>query len=301
MNIGWLLAAGLAALVWPAVAQTPENRLTSQPRPPRMSEDGDRPPPPPPGAALFDLTPGDHAPLRPGEVEELTAFAEAHMPRVYSALEMLQRRDPERYEQQLVRQVPRLRQMKRVYEFSPQIAELIRAHTENRFQVHRAVRLMERADDDSALADRTQLHIRELLAANVRIEIEALTAYADALEARRTERAERLVEWLLAPDLDLAAQPAPVRAAVERYRDAATDAERAAVKDEMRRVAVERITAEIAALRERVEQLRTEQEAEVDRRVQEALEHRPGDWPGRGLGPGAGPRERRRERGEQEE
>lgn len=301
MTVGWLMAVVLAASPWSAVAQSP---LTTRPQRPCQPSDGDRPPPPP-GAALFDLAPSDHAPLRTGELEELTAFAQERMPRVYRALEMLQRRDPERYQQQLERQVPRLRQMKRVYEFSPQIAELIRQHTENRFQVHRAVRLMERAGDDSALADRTRQHIRELLAANVRIEIEALTAYADVLETQPTERAEKLVAWLLRPDLDLATQPGPVREAVERYRNAATDAEREAVKNEMRQVALERMTAEIQALRQRVEQLRLEQEGEVDRRVQDALEHRPGEWPRRGPGPGAGPgagqRGRWHERREQSE
>jgi hypothetical protein len=245
---------------------------------------------------LFRIAPEDRGPLRPGEEQELLTFARARLPRIAEALETLQQRDPEKFRERLAEHAPRLRHLRRIYDLSPRLGDILRTYSLNLVEIERRSRDLTRGEAASAERDQQVAALRERLAENVRLECEGLETLAGQLEDRRAERtAERLAN-LTTADVDPAALPPHVRDLVAAYQNAATDEERAAAREKLQVAAAQHVDLEIAALRERAAHMRQRAEEETDRRLERVLEGRGREE--RSAPPhgeeGATPRERRR-------
>ncbi|MEW6198256.1 MAG: hypothetical protein AB1601_06280 [Planctomycetota bacterium] len=227
------------------------------------------------GRHLFRLLPEDRRPLAPGEDEELLAFVRQHMPRLAEALERLRERDPDRFRARLSEQAPRLRHLRRIHELSPRLSEIVRQHAENMLQVHRTLRSLRNVAPTTAEAALLEQQARQRLTDAVRLEIEALSVMAAALEQHQAERvAERTASWL-ADDADLTDAPDEARTAVAAYRGAGTDVARDAARVTLEQAATAQVANEIAGLRGQAQRMETNVPAEVDRRLTELREPRP--------------------------
>ncbi len=233
---------------------------------------------------LFDLAPPDRGPLQPGEAEELLHFAEEHLPRFYQALEQLRRRNPERFRQQLAEHAPRLRQLRRIRETSPVVADIIEAHAENGFKVRRLLRRLGYTPRDTAEFDNTWQKIRARIAENVRLEISMLNILADELEKRRRERIDQRYEHVIVPDTDLTAEPARLRAAVAGLHAAESETERAEARVTVRNLITNQVVGEIKALRERAACMAGSAATQVDGRMERLRERLERRGHGRGRG-----------------
>ncbi len=309
-----LLAAVSLALPW-AAGQQPERGPGHLGRPPRPP-DGQRPPqtqdagrsPQTQGAGheprfgprgdwhgrpgieevwlrFFRPAPEDQGPLKPGEEDELIAFAKEHAPRIYRALDWLRERSPEKVRQKLAENAPRLRHLRRLYERSPQLGRIVETYAENLFEVQRGAGALQRTAAGSADYEHDVQRLRELVSENVRLESDALEALAGELEANRDQRIENRMRYLLSDEADPIREPEKLRDLVARYRDAADDAQRSALRDLLRDAVTQQVADEIQGLRERAARMKGKAAEEVDRRMERLLEPRPG--------PGDGPPGRR--------
>lgn len=234
-----------------------------------------------PGAELLRPLPEDEGPLQPGEADELIEFARRNVPFVHRALRRMEDSAPDEFERRLERAAPRLRQLKRIFDRNPQLGERIVRFAENQQRIRIAKRNWDEGDRSPALRQRVMQEVRPLLAENMRIEQDVLRERLDDLTSRREVQIDREVERLTADGLDPADVPADVRELLRKYRDAATDADRDALRRQLRRVGAERIDSEISALRERVNRMRNNAAREVDRRVGRFFDSPPHDRPPR--------------------
>ncbi len=244
------------------------------------------------GRHFFHLGPRDHGPLRPGEEEELLAFAQERLPHIHKALEGLRRRNPGRFRARLEEHAPRLRHLRRVYQRNPEIGGIMQKLAENEFRIRRGLHTLRREPPDSALFDAARQKTRELVADNVRLEIDVLTAYVGMLENERAERIENRVVDLIGAEADLAVASPRVREFVDAYHAAVGEAEREGARERIRQGVNRQLDAEIEALHQRIERMREKVPEEVDRRLErhlEAAQRRDGERRGRPRGPGRGP------------
>ena len=220
---------------------------------------------------LFRPEPQDNDPLADGEEKELLAFAQEHMPRFYRAMENLRRKKPDRFESRLREHVPRLRQLRRIFESSPRIGEIILQHAENEYKVRRVTRVVHDERPDSPLHQRAMHELRQRVSTGVRLEIQVLEVMVAEREAQREQRiADRVTYWL-ADDADLATLPQEARELVQAYRDATDDETRQQAREQIERAATRWEGAETGALRKRINDWRSATEAEVDSRIQRLL------------------------------
>lgn len=235
-------------------------------------------------ALLFRPRPQDLGPLRPGEADTLMDFAKERMPRLYAALDWVRGRRPGMFQQRLDQMAPRIRQLKRVYERSPELGDALRGHMESMFEIRRRMQVLQDNEPGSALRERTIDELRDLVADSVSHETEALKLLADELDKRRDARIEGWMGYLLAaPAEDLARVPEELRAQVDAYHSARGDSERASARDRLREQVATFATSDVRALRERVEMRTANAADEVDRRLQSLIEdaNRPGPPDGR--------------------
>lgn len=220
------------------------------------------------GQRLLRPSPEDQGPLRPGEEDELLAFAREHMPRFYQLMDGVRQRSPERFRERLAEQAPRLRHLKRVFEYSPRVGRSIQAHAENLFKIHREARAWRAAAPESPERERALQAIRPLVAENVRLEADALDGLADALAARRDTRIEERVAYLTGDQADLSAGPEKLRLLVAAFQSAAAGSERDAAREQLRGAVAAQLNEELATLRQRATDMRTRADQEVDERMQ---------------------------------
>ena len=223
------------------------------------------------GPGLFRASPEDRGPLQPGEEQELLQFAQEHAPRVYSALDLLKQRSPERYQARLAQVAPRLRQLRRIYATNPRLGEVIQNHTDTGFEIEQLAKALRQRDSGTPEYDRDRQVLRERIAQSVSAEIEALELYAAQLEAERAARVPAMVEHLTGGRAELAELPPPVREAVQAYRDAKTDAEREQALARLQAGAERRLTQEVETLRKRAAELRATADKQVDKRLERWL------------------------------
>ena len=232
----------------------------------------------------------DRGPLKPGEDAELLAFAQEHMPRLHEALAALRTANPQLFQRKLGENAPRLRHLRRVFQASPELGQLIRKYSENQFELQRLARQLRPRPGSEAAAERVVQEARPLVAENVQIEIEALELLQKQLQEHRAVRIAARMRYLQDRGADLAAEPEWVQQLVERWRAAGgSDSERAAAAAELRAGIERQVEAEIAAAGERAAEMRERGAAEVDARLERFREgsRRDGRSPGR-----MGPRDR---------
>jgi hypothetical protein len=224
---------------------------------------------------LFRVGPEDQGPLRAGEADELLEFARDHLPRVHAALDALRRRNPERFAKKLGEHAPRLRHLRRVYQLSPRLGAIIQGYAENLVDIDRGAGALRSAADDSADRQQQLERLRALVAENVHLECEGLEVLASQLEQRRKERTSNRLALLTGDELDPAELPPRVRMLVKAYRAAETEQDRAVLREKLRAAAARHAELEVAALREKAEQMRRRAEVETDTRIERLLQPAP--------------------------
>jgi hypothetical protein len=243
-----------------------------------------------PGTRLFQQLPEDEGPLTPDERLELLAFLRAHVPGMHRALEELRARDPAKFEKRLEDAAPRLRQLRRIFERDSELGALVVQHSENLHRMRRA-RWAWRTTEDPEARARISAAVRRMIAQNLRIETLVLDDRVEQLVQQRDPRIEAEIERWQSNDFDAAGESEDVRDLVEAWQAAATDEQRQALEDALRRISSERVDREIAALRDRAARLRENAVEEVDQRMQywvEQAERGPRAHPDSRRGPGRG-------------
>ncbi len=220
-----------------------------------------------PGPALFELHVSDRSPLREGEAEELMEFAREHIPRAYYLLNALREESPERFRQRLTEHAPRLRQMRRVYEYSPEIGELVRQHAETRLMMRKRAMRIARVRAPS-LQERAWERLRGTVARSVELEIDILEARAEMLVAQRTALIEEASDHLLSSDAIPAGAPPRLRELLAAYHAAETEPARNAARSRLMEGIERRIDKEVQVLQTRADDLRADAPAEVDLRME---------------------------------
>lgn len=240
---------------------------------------------------LFRLAPTDRGPLREGEAEELLEFTERCIPRLHAALLSLRENDPEQFRRTLEEHAPRLRQMKRVYELSPELGDLIREHTKNEFHLRRVAHRLQRIGTDSWRSNRFQRRARELIADNARLEIKTLQTVVTKLEEHRDERIAARVDYVLEQDTDLSEYPARLQELRDAYQSAEDDELRTRIRDHLTTLAGQQIDRELDEYRTRIKTMRADLSDEIETRVKRFRERVENHEP-RGRGRWHGNRER---------
>jgi hypothetical protein len=220
--------------------------------------------------ALFEPSPEDHGPPRPGELQELRQFVQSCLPELDRTLARLESRGPRAYERGLHRLLPHLRHLRRLHEEDPRLAGLVSRHAQNLFQVERLRRSWQQAADQTVKAG-IEDELRSRVSDNLRVEIEALRAWADRLAQERDQRVQARLEALTAADADLSAEAPRVRELVRALSAAAEEAERQRLCGVLTQLLSEQLERRIASLRSRAAQLEGDVEQEVDRRVERLL------------------------------
>lgn len=224
------------------------------------------------GRELFEPRPEDRGPLRTGEEAELLAFAREHMPRLGRALDEVRARKPERFQAMLDDAAPRLRHLRHVFEVSPRVGSILRAHAENMFAVRRQMRELRSAAPGTPAYDSARQAARERLAASVQLEVDALTALADDIAAGRDTRVDARATELIAVGADLSVVPERIRRRIDDYHAAGDDAARTAAREQVRVGLAQLTDDEVAALRQRASRLSAAAAEEVDRRLDRLLD-----------------------------
>jgi len=215
---------------------------------------------------LFEPSPEDYGPPRPGELQELRQFVRAQLPELDRTLQRLESRGPRAYERGLHRLLPHLRHLRRLHSEDPRLASLVSRHAQNLFQVERLRRAWHRAD--RAVRADVEDELRSRVADNLRVEIEALRAWADRLAQGRDQRLQARLETVTAPDADLSVEPPRVRELVRALSTAADETERQRLCTLLIRTLGEQLDRRIASLRNKATEMENNLEREVDRQLE---------------------------------
>ncbi len=223
---------------------------------------------------LFRAAPEDQGPLKAGEADELLAFAEQHAPRVYQLMRGLRQRDRAQFQEKMAAHAPRLRHLRRIYELNPQMGAIVQAYADDLVAIERSARALResRGGPDSPGYVSDLENLRNLVAGNVQRECEALDLVADQFAEQRAARIDKRVAYLTGDEVDLTAEPPELQTRITALRNAATDAERAKLREPIQAAAARQIDAEVAALRARATRLREDLNPEIQRRVKQALQ-----------------------------
>ena len=184
----------------------------------------------------------DYAELQEGEEDALRAFVKDRLPApMRRKLEFFMRRNPEVFRQ---RAVPRLRQLKRVFDQDPELGQRMTRHLSNNYQMEE-FRVMWQRNPEEREAIRQR--VRERIAENYHIELEVLGARLEQWKANRDTHADQLYDLYLDPETNVSAAPEPIRQAIENVQSAESDKQRKRAERRLREMARKRIDKEIAS------------------------------------------------------
>lgn len=217
---------------------------------------------------VFLPSPEDRGPLRAGEADALLEFARERAPRIYRAMVGLRERSPDRFRFRLEQAAPRLRHLKRVYELSPRLGELLERHARTMFDLEQLRReLGELRAVDRPAFEREVVRLRPLLAEMMTIELDALDALAGQLEVRFERNVEERVHALLSDEVFLEDKPPAIRALVAEIRAAeGTDAE--VLRAQLHAAVSHHLRGEVEMLRRRAQDARTYLEVAIEHRFE---------------------------------
>ncbi len=225
------------------------------------------------GRQVFQPRPEDHGPLREGEEQELRDFVRDQFPGLHQLLDRVEQRSPREFRRSFHRLVPRLRQLRRIHQRNPELAQLIGQHAEHMVRAGLLRRAWRHADDEQR--ENIEHQIRGEIAATVRVEVQVLKHLADHLEATRDERIAERVAALTAADADLSPEPQPVRERVGALQMATGAARRLELETELVELLGRQLDEKIAALRQRAREMKAGAPAEVDKRMRRLKEGPP--------------------------
>lgn len=222
-----------------------------------------------PGAHLFRPLPEDQGPLTPEEQQQLLEFIGQHAPELYGSLERLRTKNPNAFEQRLQKALPHLRRLRRIFERDPELGRSVMRHSENVQRLRRARRAWLDSVADRAARRGIEDVMRRTVAENVAIETAVLEDQVRELDLRRDARIAAEFERLMSEDIDLASEPPEIRELLRRLHDAQWKGELEWLEDDLWLVCAARMDREVRALQGRVERMRADTAAEVDRRIKQ--------------------------------
>ncbi len=228
-----------------------------------------------PGGNPFRPLRQEEGPLEPGEAPRLMRFARERLPRVFQLLRELEQADPPAFERKLAEFAPRLRHLKRIFRENEEIGRLLVEHAENNEANAQAARAFRKLPERAAQRELTLDQVRRRIARNITIESEVFRLRIDELHLRREELIQAHADRLLAVDSPLIGEPPPVVELVARYWSEPDGVGRAAVRVEVEQWAADRVDHQLEGMTERYELVKSDEAAEVDRRMKRWHE-RPG-------------------------
>ena len=221
-----------------------------------------------PGAYLLRTMPEDEGPLSQEERDKLVTFVRAHAPEMYAALQATEQRQPKDFEEQFQRAVPQLRRLYRIYQRNPELGESIIKHTRNLRNLRQMRRTWRDAEQDPAARQRIEELMRPILVENVGIEAAVLEDQIRELDFQREARIKAEFERLTGDNTDLDAEPPQVREWAKRLRERPPRTEADWLEDELWLVCAQRMDVEVGMARKFLERMRSDVDAEVDRRIE---------------------------------
>lgn len=224
-----------------------------------------------PGAQLFRILPEDQGPLSDDERAGLEDFLRQRAPDMFESLQRLRRDQPRVYEEQIQHAAPYLRRLRRICERNPELGDSIIKHSQNLQKLRRMRQAWRENEKEPRTRRRVEELMRQTTAENVAIEIAALEDQIRELEFQREARIKAEYERLTAPEADLSAEPPQTREWIQRLQGRPPRAEEEWLQDELWVVCTERMDVEVEAARRRLERMRGDLAAEVERRMEHLL------------------------------
>ncbi len=222
------------------------------------------------GGSPFQPQPEDFAPLQPGEERQLRRFMHDHMPaEMQKRISFLLRRSPEAFENRVV---PRLRQLRRVFDTDPQLGELLARHMANGQRINLLGVQWQRNPKDR---ERLRETLRTLVAENYRIESEVLAERLATMRRDRGQRIADLVDLYQDPEANLSAEPEAVRTTIDRIHAAPDDKARQRLRDRLHELAEKRIDREIAQAEKSLRKRNDEEPRAIEREWQRQIHAMP--------------------------
>jgi|GEM_PF-5130053 len=222
----------------------------------RPTDAGDRAGDARPAWSLPGLNPmrpssADFGPLTAAEERELMRFARQKLPSLYRTL---QNAPPQRRRAIITRAIPRIRQLRRLFDTDPQLARSMLRFIQNNEMLGRARRLWAQHATDASSRQRVENEVRRRIADNVRIEREILRGRVHSLSEERDALVKREVERLAQPEVDLSGEPPAVRTIVDAFRNA-PEQDKPSAMGRLRRACGRRVDAEIEHFRQRLRRM----------------------------------------------
>lgn len=212
------------------------------------------------GGNPFERRRGDAEPLAEGEEDELRQFIEDHVPAAMQRrLSFIRRRNPDAFRQ---RAVPRLRQLKRVFEMDPELGGQMIEHMKNNEQLGQLRRQYQSEPEER---ERIRERIRALISENYQIETTVLAGRVQQMRDQRKAKVAELLALYEDPETNVSGSPAPVRDAIDAWRSASTDRDRRKLGKRLKELAQSRIDREIEYAEKRIAQRQEREPDAIDR------------------------------------
>lgn len=218
----------------------------------------------------FGPTAADRGPLSDEELEELRPFVEQNLPMLARIIRHIQAADRPEMRKHLDQIAPFIRFLHRTSQENPRRARIMMEHVKSGFMLERARRLMASPIRGPIARERLQNDVRGAATRSVQAEIRLLLDYAQEAQDQFDDRADRRLTEVTADGADVSELPERIRDLIRR-RQQANDQERPRFDRQIRAAIGDEMRTQIRTWRERAEELRSNTDAEVDRRVDEIL------------------------------
>ncbi len=224
---------------------------------------------------FFPPRASDADPLRPGEFDELKAFACEHAPPICRVMERVDRLNAAQFPEAVHHLIARLRHVRRIFAYDESLGRLVIRHTINTREMLGMARRIGRASLPEWRAQHVRRMLRQRVSDNLGLEVEILTRGRMVLERDLQSRIDEHVRDLIAGDIETRGEDVALREMLRQIRLSDDPDTRAALKNTLRVAVEQHVTRELARVTQRLDRLTSDQDAEVERRMAELIEI---DW-----------------------
>lgn len=207
--------------------------------------------------------PQDNRPVADDEEGPLLTFARDHFPRAYRVLITMKERRDEAYRRRLNEFAPRLRHLRRLYERSPEIGNVVSKLMTNFLEAQPLLRKFRSLPSNSPDRAATLDKLRGLIGQNVQLESQVAELKAADLQARRVNIINRrFIHMMTEPG-----PPAEFADLVKAIRECKESDARSKLETELKSSLGDFLDEEISLLRERSRRLKNDENEEIEARV----------------------------------
>ncbi|TWT45907.1 hypothetical protein RAS1_23430 [Phycisphaerae bacterium RAS1] len=228
---------------------------------PRLGGERERP--------FFEPSPEDRAPLKPGEEDQLLAFAEKRFPIMHRLLGEARQRNPRAFARRFENEfAPRLRHLQRIYAENEELGELMRRHAENMFLMQRAGRMLANKQTPPAMRGRLTQEVRQHLQRMVELEPRMLETRARQYADDRSGWTDRRLERVLAGSAPSEEQTPEMSNVIHAYQVDNDTVRREVMRAKLHDLVAAQLDLDIRLMRQRAAQLRQRGDDEIEQRWQ---------------------------------